>query len=257
VTGTRARPLRVLIVDDDVDQVKALRRLLEREGIHDVTEAGDGGEGVETALAEQPDLVILDLGMPNRNGVEVLPELHHRLPDTRVVVLSNFSRRRMGEIVARRGAVGYVEKRVPAERLVQELLIAASLADHAAARLTARFPLTAASVGQARRFVRIALDTSTRQVLDEIELMVSELVTNAMLHAESPPRVDIVLGRAAYRVEIYDDDPSLPQLRDASPDALGGRGIFLVDRLASRWGAEPHGRGKVVWFERDREPARP
>jgi DNA-binding NarL/FixJ family response regulator len=253
VTG--AGSLRVLIVDDDGDHVKALRRLLELEGIDEVLEAADGDRGLEVALAERPDLVVLDLGMPDRSGVEVLPEMHDGLPDTRIVVLSNFSRRRMGEIVARRGAVGYVEKRVPAERLVRELLIAASLADHASARMTSRFPATAASAGKARRFVRRSLDTSAEQVLDDIELMVSELVTNAVLHATSPPRVDIVLGRTAFRIEIYDDDPTLPELGDAPLDALGGRGIFLVDRLASRWGTEPHGHGKVVWFERDRVPA--
>jgi anti-sigma regulatory factor (Ser/Thr protein kinase) len=117
--------------------------------------------------------------------------------------------------------------------------------------------LAAAAAGQARRFVRRSLDVAAQQVLDDIELMVSELVTNAVLHAASQPRVDIVLGREAFRVEIYDDDPTLPELRDSSPDALGGRGIILVDRLASRWGAEPHGGGKVVWFERDRSAARP
>jgi CheY-like chemotaxis protein len=257
VNGIGTGPFRVLIVDDDDDYREALRRLLGREGIREVLEAADGAEALGITRTERPDLVVLDLGMPDRSGIEVLPEMHQLLPDSPIVVLSNFPRRQMAEIVRRAGAVGYVEKRVGPERLVGEILIAASLAEHAAARMSSDFPAAAASAGKARRFVRHALDAPAEEVLDDIELMVSELVSNVVLHAGSPPRVDILLGRDSFRVEIYDDDPRLPELRHASPDAGGGRGILLIDRLASRWGAEAHGQGKVVWFERDRVSASP
>jgi CheY-like chemotaxis protein len=229
-----------------------LRRLLTKAGIDDVVEAVDGDQALHVALSERPDLIVLDLAMPKRSGVEVLPELHERLPDTRVVVLSNFPRRRMAEIVRRGGAVGYVEKRVAPDRLVDEILLAAALTDQAVARMSTSLPSVAASAGTARRFVREAIDAAAEEVMADVELLVSELVINAVVHASSAPRVDIVLGRDSYRVEVYDDDPTLPELRDPGVHDRGGRGILLLDRLASRWGAEPHGTGKVVWFERDR-----
>jgi DNA-binding NarL/FixJ family response regulator len=244
--------LRVLIADDDPDQRKVLRRLLSLAGVDDVMEAADGEQALHVALAERPDLIVLDLAMPKRSGVEVLPELHDRLPDTRVVVLSNFPRRRMAEIVHRGGAVGYVEKRVPPQRLVDEIFLAAALTDQAISRMSTRLPSVAASARNARRFVREAIDSAAEEVMADVELLVSELVINAVVHASSSPRIDIVLGRDSYRVEVYDDDPTMPELREPGLHDRGGRGILLLDRLASRWGADPHGRGKVVWFERDR-----
>ena len=249
---SRVASVRVLIADDDPDQRLVLRRLLTRAGLDDVVEASDGDEALRTALSERPDLIVLDLAMPKRSGIEVLPELHDRLPDTRVVVLSNFPRRRMAEIVRRSGAVGYVEKRVAPDRLIEEILLAAALTDQAVARMSTSLPSVAASAGTARRFVREAIDADAEEVMADVELLVSELVINAVVHASSSPRVDIVLGRESYRVEVYDDDPTMPELQDPTVRDRGGRGILLLDRLASRWGAEPHGRGKVVWFERDR-----
>jgi DNA-binding NarL/FixJ family response regulator len=245
-------PVRVLIADDDPDQRDVLRRLLARAGIDQVVEAADGDEALRVALAEVPDLVVLDLAMPKRSGIEVLPELHDRLPDTRVVVLSNFPRRRMAEIVQRSGAVGYVEKRVAPDRLVAEILLAAALTEQAVARMSSSFPSEAASAGTARRFVRASIDAATEEILADVELLVSELVINAVVHASSAPRVDVVLSRDSYRVEVYDDDPTMPELREPSPHDRGGRGIVLLDLLASRWGAEALDQGKVVWFERDR-----
>lgn len=247
--------VRVLVADDDPDQRLILRRLLTAAGIDDVVEATDGDEALRVALVERPDLIVLDLAMPKRSGIEVLPELRDRLPDTRVVVLSNFPRRRMAEVVLRGGAVGYVEKRVAPDRLVDEILLAAALTDQAVARMSTSLPPAAASAGTARRFVREAIDAAAEEVMADVELLVSELVINAVVHASSAPRVDVVLGRDSYRVEVYDDDPAMPELRDPGLADRGGRGILLLDRLASRWGAEPHGSGKVVWFERDRVPA--
>ena len=68
-------PTKVLIVDDDADQRFVLRRLFRREGITEVFEAADGDRALVVARAERPDLVLLDLAMPGRSGVDVLPEL--------------------------------------------------------------------------------------------------------------------------------------------------------------------------------------
>jgi hypothetical protein len=54
------------------------------------------------------------------------------------------------------------------------------------------------------------------------------------------------------RVAVYDDDPALPVHRQPDAERPGGRGLHLLDRIATRWGAEPSDGGKVVWFELDR-----
>ena len=54
------------------------------------------------------------------------------------------------------------------------------------------------------------------------------------------------------RVAVYDTDPRLPAHRVPDQERPGGRGLHLLDQLASRWGAEPTDGGKVVWFELDR-----
>ncbi|MGP3985334.1 SpoIIE family protein phosphatase [Streptomyces sp. 3N207] len=102
---------------------------------------------------------------------------------------------------------------------------------------------------QARRLARRAL---TRWGLDElsdaVELLVSEIVTNAVRYAERPITLRL-LRTDMLRCEVGDDVPQLPRLRQARATDEGGRGLYLVNRLARRWGATRLSTGKVVWFE--------
>jgi anti-sigma regulatory factor (Ser/Thr protein kinase) len=79
-------------------------------------------------------------------------------------------------------------------------------------------------------------------------LLTSEVVTNAVRYASQPIRVAITADRTRIVVATTDDDPRTPQLRTARPEARGGRGLFLVEAIASRWGIVPHPPGKTVWF---------
>jgi anti-sigma regulatory factor (Ser/Thr protein kinase) len=187
--------------------------------------------------------------MPVRSGLDVLPELHSRFPAARIVVLSNFPRARMADITRREGAVGYVEKGAPPEGLVSDILLAAALVATAASSASSQFPAQNTAAKEARDFVRHAISDADEDLVDSVTLLVSELVTNAVLHASSAPRVDIHLSEQTVRVEVYDDDPAMPRARAPEEGASGGRGLLLVERIASRWGAQPQGRGKVVWFE--------
>jgi DNA-binding NarL/FixJ family response regulator len=243
---------RALIVDDDDDQRFLVRRLLARSGISEIEEAGDGQQALEQARAFQPALIVLDLSMPVLSGIDVLPALHDAAPGARVVVVSGFPRRRMADIVIERGAVGYVEKGADASTLVQEILLAAALAASLVERLGTTLEATVAAPGQARRFIREALDPGGEEVVDTVELLVSELVTNAVVHAASEPRLEVEVSPSLVRVAVYDDDPDLPAHRDPDVERPGGRGLHLLDQLASRWSAERAGTGKVVWFELDR-----
>jgi anti-sigma regulatory factor (Ser/Thr protein kinase) len=83
----------------------------------------------------------------------------------------------------------------------------------------------------------------------DAELLVSELVTNAVLHARSAARVMIERAGTTVRVSVFDDSPARPRLRDYGPEAVTGRGLVIVDRIAARWGVDPSDDGKCVWFE--------
>ena len=68
-----------------------------------------------------------------------------------------------------------------------------------------------------------------------------------------PPGKDFTLrlrrGHEAIWVEVFDSDLRLPRIRSAGESDEGGRGLYLVDQLASRWGSRPTKDGKAVWFE--------
>lgn len=247
--------MRTLIVDDDPDQRALVGRALRRAGVDAIAEAGEAEEALVVAAQQRPHLVVLDLSMPGRSGLEVLPDLAALLPGAAIVILSNFPRHRMEDAARQRGAVGYVEKRVAPDQLAAEILVAAAItavAQDLAAALD--LPAEATAPRAARAFVRELLDTDDAELVASVELLVSELVTNAVLHARSAPRIEVHLGQGAVRVSVRDDDPHLPRQRVPDQERPGGRGMHLVDGVASRWGAEPDGGGKVVWFEIDRAP---
>ncbi|WP_369035028.1 ATP-binding protein [Streptomyces adonidis] len=85
-------------------------------------------------------------------------------------------------------------------------------------------------------------------LLDVAELLVSELVTNAVLHAASRFRLTLTAAHGILRCEVTDTGRRTPRVRHAGA-AESGRGMFLVDALARRWGCHQEGPGKTVWFE--------
>ncbi|MEU2396312.1 ATP-binding SpoIIE family protein phosphatase [Streptomyces sp. NPDC007369] len=103
--------------------------------------------------------------------------------------------------------------------------------------------------GRARRFARRALARwGLEELEDSVELLVSEVVTNAVRYAERPVTLRL-LRTDVLRCEVGDDSPQLPRQRRARETDEGGRGLFLVNRMARRWGATRLSSGKVVWFE--------
>nr|WP_229711959.1 SpoIIE family protein phosphatase [Streptomyces daqingensis] len=107
----------------------------------------------------------------------------------------------------------------------------------------------AQTAGQARRLARRALARwGLEELSDSVELLVSEVVTNAVRYAERPITLRL-LRTDTLRCEVGDDVPQLPRLRQARATDEGGRGLYLVNRLARRWGATRLSTGKVVWFE--------
>lgn len=105
------------------------------------------------------------------------------------------------------------------------------------------------TAGRARRLARQALRRwDLEHLIEPTELLVSEIVTNAVRYAERPITLRL-LRTDVLRCEVGDDAPLLPQMRHAQPQDEGGRGLYLVSRMAQRWGATRLSAGKVVWFE--------
>jgi anti-sigma regulatory factor (Ser/Thr protein kinase) len=114
-----------------------------------------------------------------------------------------------------------------------------------------RLPGEPQQVARARRLVRETLEGwGLDRLVDTAELLVSELVTNAIQHAGGEVRLRLDRDRdRVLRCEVCDTTPNPPQLREFSATSEHGRGILLVDALAAAWNFRRTASGKVVWFE--------
>lgn len=114
-------------------------------------------------------------------------------------------------------------------------------------------PAEPASVGQARRFVRGVLDDwGLHDLIDTVQLLTSELATNAVLHARTAFAVVVSRTAQAVRVDVLDRSSVTPRNRQPSLTAATGRGVNMVEALAEQWGATPEaqldGFAKGVYF---------
>ena len=106
------------------------------------------------------------------------------------------------------------------------------------------------AVPTARALLRdVVQRTDFAHRLDDGELALSELVTNAVLHGREPIQVSVVTSPAALRVEVCDANPVSPSFSMLDPTAVTGRGLLLISAVSDAWGVEPAPDGKVVWFE--------
>ena len=106
-------------------------------------------------------------------------------------------------------------------------------------------------VRTARAFVAIALDEWGGPRADDIAIVTSELVTNALVHASSQVRLAVERRDDCVRVEVADGSAVEPIVREVEGGATTGRGLRIVEQLVDRWGVEADGDGKLVWVEVD------
>jgi hypothetical protein len=104
------------------------------------------------------------------------------------------------------------------------------------------------SVRDARRFLTSVLRDWDTDAFDfGAPQVLSELATNAALHARSPFTVTLQLAEECLLLEVTDASPRLPRARNYAPDATTGRGMAMVDALSVAWGSTQGPTGKTVW----------
>lgn len=259
------KPLRVVVADDDEDARFLLRRTLERSGQFSVVaEAGDGAEATEVTDAQRPDIVILDLKMPKVDGIAALPRIRAAAPDAVIIVVSTLPRRRLAAQAVDAGAHAFIGKSISPRRLLEILLKTVEEARPSGDRVDVAKALEASltldldrrSPAAARRFVAATLAAwGCAAVSDEALLVTSELVTNAIVHADSAPELILRFSGNAVHIEVRDLSPASPNPGDPEPGDVGGRGLAMIDRIAAAWGVTPApGGGKAVWVDLSCEP---
>jgi anti-sigma regulatory factor (Ser/Thr protein kinase) len=107
------------------------------------------------------------------------------------------------------------------------------------------------SVGVLRQLIGRLLSSwrLDRLVGGDVDLLASEVATNAVLHAATPLTVIVKYLGPVIRVEVGDGSLEVPRQREAGKEDLGGRGMLIVEALARRWGVVLTRTGKRVWFE--------
>ena len=114
------------------------------------------------------------------------------------------------------------------------------------------------SAALARRFVASHLaDAGLTELCDTATLLVSELVSNAVLHAHTDLLLVTRIGRDRVTVEVHDGSTGSPTPKNYSSMSGTGRGLVLVEALSDSWGSEETHGGKYVWFDLSLPQARP
>lgn len=236
---------RVLVVDDVPEMRRLLSTVLQLRGMEVVGEAGDGRQAVELASAVQPDVVILDLGLPDLQGREVLTGIRNHSPHVRVVVFSGL-RPAGGELES--SVEAYVGKEQDIEILVDAVESVARLSVEVVERT---FPRNPDSISEARSATAEALAAWGMQSLASDGLVVvSELATNALVHAGTSFELRLSRHPRSVRIAVLDHGPGTPEPLAPSTVRPHGRGLQIVDAMSSAWGVSGLKAGtKLVWAE--------
>ena len=155
---------RVLIVDDHAVVRSGLRRVLESEpDLEVVGEAGDAQNAIFQTRATRPDVILLDVVMPGKTGIEVIPELLHDVPDAKVLILSMQDDPRYVRAAFEAGAAGYVLKEAVDTDVVAAIRAVAGGGRYVHPALGAR--LVAADAEERKRAEQDPLSDREREIL--------------------------------------------------------------------------------------------
>ena len=208
-----------------------------------VTEAATGADAVRRAGIEHPDVIVLDLGLPDLAGEELVAAIREAAPESRIVVHTGTDNPAVAGQVA-----GYLVKGEDIGALVE---LVRSLQTEPAQQAVLDLPNQTRSVASARRFVAGTLvEWGLGHVVEAATLVVSELATNAVTHAASGCRLTVARKPDSVRIGVHDTGAGAPDPRLAAATDEHGRGLLIVSALTVAWGLEasPAG-GKLVWAE--------
>ena len=212
------RLIRVMVVDDHPIVVNGLRDMLEDSGRFDVVgQAGDGEEAVRTAKALQPEVIVMDVIMPRKDGVDACREIMELLPATRVLMLTASSEEDAVIQAVAAGATGYLHKYSRPEELVQAVL------DVAEGRL--RFPDKA--VRKVFALLRGQQEQISRQPLDRLTVLERQTLT---LFASGTPTPRSPRGGQKRRDRAKSPLPHTGQA--GNRDETGARDLGRAERPA-------------------------
>ena len=235
-----------LLVDDAADVRAMLRIAMRMRGTFDIlAEAENGIDAAELAGALRPDVIVLDLGLPDLAGRELLDQIRRRSPTSRIVVFTGSDGDR--DWFEERSA-GYVVKSTELEQLLNLLEEVGDGQEHREAAL--EVPLDFGALQDVRALMRELL---TRWELpglhEDVALVVTELVANALLHAQSACSVAMVRSPNGVRIEVRDEGAGTPNPQVVDHSSERGRGLRIVAALSTAWGIESDGDSKTVWAE--------
>ncbi|MET0524570.1 MAG: response regulator [Nocardioides sp.] len=240
--------VRVLLVDDAPEARRLVRTALRFSGGFEVVgEAGTGAATITLLEQLEPDLVVLDLGLPDITGRDLLSQIREHRPGIKVVIFSAAEPEDRAWWGA--NAEGYVLKDSDLDYLVTLLESVSAPLEQTDAVLD--LPQDLASVRAARRFVRKVLsEWDLQPLMDDAQLVVSELAANAITHAGSDYRVRLSSSERSLRIEVRDGGRGTPEPQPKSMTNEHGRGLLMVASIAASWGIErSDGRRKLVWAE--------
>jgi hypothetical protein len=120
--------------------------------------------------------------------------------------------------------------------------------DPCAVSSTYELPSQPSSARLARRLARGAMGGCPEPIVETAELLITELISNAILHTSSPPVMHIDVDFGTVRISVSDESSQTPEVRHGELDDEGGRGLMLVESLASSWGCTLTSGGKQIWF---------
>jgi len=201
------KPIRILLVDDQALFREGLRTLLSVQSDFEVVgEAGNGEEAIRLARSLLPSVVLMDLQMPVLDGVAATRRLHEEQADCRVIVLTTFDDDEMVFDGLRAGAVGYLLKDAPSEKLAEAIRVAARgetfLQPSVAAKVVAEFARLSAKT---KRAIGSVIEPLSERELEILRLIAqgasNREIAGALFLAEGTVKnhVTNILGKLGAR----------------------------------------------------------
>jgi DNA-binding NarL/FixJ family response regulator len=186
-----AEAIRVLLVDDQRLMREGLRTLLElEEGLEVCGEAADGLQALQAYETLQPDVVLMDIRMPNMNGVEAIRRIQMRWPNSRLIILTTFDDQEYVFEGLRAGALGYLLKDVSGQELASAIRTVAAggalIAPSVARQVLAEFSRLAAPTPDRKRALIEPLSEREQQIL--------ALVAGGLTNREIAQRLHLAEG---------------------------------------------------------------